>query len=75
MHELAPGRALGLAGGVGHNAGRLDERGWDPVHVDLSPVGQARERLPAKRLGIEVSWVAPQVDTAAGMWSPRMPWA
>ena len=46
---------------------RLASRGWDGVRVDFSPVRLAKGRLPAKMLGIEVNWLARQVDTASGI--------
>jgi SAM-dependent methyltransferase len=53
--DLAPGRAIDLAGGEGRNGLWLAERGWSATVVDFSPVAIERaQRLAQDRLGDHV---------------------
>lgn len=61
-----PGRALELACGVGQNAIALAARGWQVTAVDLSDVGLERARCAADQTGVEVDWIAADLDA----WQP-----
>jgi SAM-dependent methyltransferase len=54
LSDLAPGRALDLAGGEGRNAVWLAARGWDVELVDFSEIalGKARNRAEAEGVAI-----------------------
>src|SRR5262245_34208272 len=59
---LAPGRALELACGLGHNAIWLAQQGWRVDAVDISPVGLARAEDLAARCGVNVRWIAADLE-------------
>ncbi|MBI5756911.1 MAG: class I SAM-dependent methyltransferase [Planctomycetales bacterium] len=60
--SLAPGRALELACGLGHNAMWLADHGWQVDAVDVSTVGLASAAKLAGRLGQHVNWIAADLD-------------
>jgi len=60
---MAPGRALDLAAGQGRNAVWLAERGFRVTGVDFSEVGLAKARELASARGVEVEWVAADLDS------------
>lgn len=62
--DLAPGRALDVAGGAGRHARWLAGRGWDVTLVDVSPVGVALARQRAQEAGVAITTVVR--DLAAG---------
>lgn len=59
---LAPGRALDLAAGHGRNAVWLAEQGWRVTAVDFSEVGLTKARELAADRGVEVDWVAADLN-------------
>ncbi|MBC8293584.1 MAG: class I SAM-dependent methyltransferase [Proteobacteria bacterium] len=63
---LAPGRALELACGTGHNATWLAEQGWTVDALDISPTGLALAEARARELGLSVNWIAADLDS----WRP-----
>jgi len=60
--SLAPGRALELACGLGHNAVWLAEHAWQVDAVDVSTVGLNSAEKLAQRLGQHVNWIASDLD-------------
>ena len=66
--NLPLGRALELACGLGHNAIRLAQRGWEVDAVDVSPVGLRLASELAEKHGARVRWIAADLDefTPAG---------
>ncbi len=56
--SLAPGRALDLACGFGHNAVWLARQGWTVTAVDFSEVALEGARELARSCSVEVDWVA-----------------
>jgi SAM-dependent methyltransferase len=62
---LAPGRALELACGLGHNAVWLAQQGWEVDAVDVSHVGLAHARVLAERCGCAVNWILADLDEFA----------
>jgi len=60
--DLAPGRALELACGLGHNAIWLASRGWQVDALDISPVGLGQARDLAQIHGAQVNWIAADLD-------------
>ncbi len=60
---MAPGRALDLAAGQGRNAVWLAEQGFRVTGVDFSEVGLAKARELASARGVEVEWVAADLDS------------
>jgi SAM-dependent methyltransferase len=63
LAELAPGRALDLAGGEGRNAIWLAKRGWSVELVEFSRVALDKARKLAAHAGVEV--VLTEADLAA----------
>jgi len=63
---LAPGRALELACGTGHNATWLAAQGWRVDALDISPTGLALAEARAHELGLSVNWIAADLDS----WRP-----
>lgn len=68
LRGVAPGRALELACGLGHNAIWMAEQGWQVDAVDISPIGLALAGEVAQRRGVSVNWIAGDVDDAS--WRP-----
>jgi SAM-dependent methyltransferase len=62
VESLVPGRALDLGSGEGRNAVWLAEKGWHVTAVDFSEVGIAKGREMALHRGVEVSWVAEDLN-------------
>jgi 2-polyprenyl-3-methyl-5-hydroxy-6-metoxy-1,4-benzoquinol methylase len=60
--DLIPGRALELACGLGHNAIWLARQGWLVDAVDVSSVGLDRAKELASVAGVEVNWIAADLD-------------
>ena len=61
---LAPGAALELACGLGHNAIWLAQHGWKVDAVDVSPVGLKLAEDLAHNAGCPtISWIAADLDT------------
>jgi len=63
--NLPLGRALELACGLGHNAIRLAQRGWEVDAVDVSPVGLRLASELADRHRTRVRWIAADLDEFA----------
>ena len=62
----APGEALELACGLGHNAIWLANQGWRVDAVDVSPVGLALAEELAKRVeSPAISWITADLDEFA----------
>jgi SAM-dependent methyltransferase len=59
---MSPGRALDLACGEGRNAVWLAQRGWRVTGVDFSEVALAKARALAAARGVEVEWIAADLD-------------
>jgi len=66
--DLAPGRALELACGLGHNAIWLAQQGWHVDAVDISAVGLAHAEKLALACNARVNWISADLDefTPAG---------
>lgn len=62
---LAPGRALELACGLGHNAIWLAQQGWNVDAVDISSAGLTLARQLAEREGQAIRWIAADLDQFA----------
>ena len=60
--SLAPGCALEIACGLGHNAMWLAQHGWQVDAVDVSTVGLNSAEKLAQRLGQHVNWIAADLD-------------
>ena len=60
--ELAPGRVLELACGLGRNAVWLAQQGWQVDAVDVSPIGLAIAVQLARRANTHVNWIAADLD-------------
>jgi tellurite methyltransferase len=56
------GRALDIACGTGRNALYLAEHGFEVDAVDISEVGLERARANAAARGVEVNWIAADLD-------------
>ena len=63
VESLAPGRALDIACGEGRNAVWLAQRGFGVDAVDFSDVALERARALATDRGVEVSWIAGDVES------------
>jgi SAM-dependent methyltransferase len=61
--DLAPGRAVDLAGGEGRNAIWLAQRGWDVELVDFSQVALDKASGSADRAGVAISCRLADVTT------------
>jgi tellurite methyltransferase len=59
---LKPGGALELACGAGHNSVWLASRGWQVDAVDISPVGLAQAQAIARTCGVDVNWIAADLE-------------
>jgi 2-polyprenyl-3-methyl-5-hydroxy-6-metoxy-1,4-benzoquinol methylase len=66
--DLPPGRALDLACGLGSTAIWLAERDWQVTAVDISPVGLEAARKAAEVRGVDVEWIATDLDD----WTPAL---
>ena len=62
IESLAPGRALELACGLGHNALALAQAGWMVDAVDISRTGLQRARELAERCCADVNWLEADLD-------------
>ena len=60
---MAPGRALDLGCGEGRNAVWLAEQGWEVTAVDFSDVAIAKGREMATVRGVQVSWLAEDLNS------------
>jgi SAM-dependent methyltransferase len=60
---MAPGRALDLGCGEGRNAVWLAEQGWEVTAVDFSEVAIAKGREMAAVRGVQVSWLAGDLNS------------
>lgn len=63
LDRIPVGRALDVATGTGRNALALAEAGFDVDAVDISTVALDRARAAADRRGLEVTWIASDLDT------------
>ena len=61
--DLAPGRALDLAGGEGRSSVWLAERGWEATCVDFSAVGLIKAAELAATRGVTISTVEADAST------------
>ena len=61
---LTPGRALDIGCGIGANAIRLAEQGWQVTAVDFSPVAIEKAQQLAQSLGVAVDFL---VDDATSV--------
>jgi len=62
VDQLPPGRALDIACGAGRHAMRLAEKDLRVDAVDVSAVAIDMAATEAKRRGLEVNWVAADLD-------------
>ncbi len=62
LANVAAGRALELACGLGHNAIWLAQEGWLVDAVDISGVGLARAAEFGRAVGVKVNWIAADLD-------------
>lgn len=62
LDRIPVGHALDVATGTGRNALHLAEAGFDVTAVDISEVALARGRDEASRRGLDVRWVAADLD-------------
>lgn len=62
-HKLPPGRALDLACGTGRHAIFLAQNGWQVTAVDNSAVGIEIARTRARELGVEITFLAADLET------------
>jgi tellurite methyltransferase len=60
--ELATGRALDLACGLGHNAIWLARQGWQVDAIDISKAGLDLARLRAEHEQADVNWMEADLD-------------
>lgn len=60
---LAPGNALCLGEGEGHNAAYLASLGWEVTAVDISPYGIEKAQLLARQRGVKITTISPKSKT------------
>ena len=63
LPRLPRGRALDVACGAGRNAIRLAEAGWQVDAIDVSEVAIGMARDAAADAGVDVRWIAADLDT------------
>ncbi len=64
LARLPGGRALDLACGAGRNALHLAAAGYRVDAMDISTIALARGAQRAAELGVEVNWIAVDLDSA-----------
>jgi SAM-dependent methyltransferase len=62
VQDKAPGRALDLACGLGHNAVWLAGRGWKVDAIDISSVGLQLAAELAQQHGAVVNWIEADLE-------------
>lgn len=64
--NVAPGRALDVACGLGHNAIWLASQGWQVDAVDISATGLKIARQSAAASDVHINWIEADLDD----WTP-----